>query len=358
MADQNSDQEKTEEPTARKIRKAREEGNVSKSAEVSSAALLTAGFLGMYMLGSFFLAQTEYLFLEFFTDFSQPLNNTNNALYFSGIALRFALMLAAPIITILMVIALASNLLQVGIVFSSKVISMKPNRLNPLTGLKRLFSLKGFVELVKGIAKIVLVGIVIYYTMRGEVDGMLDLVVLPLGAILSKTGYWIALLVSRILATLIILSIADAAYQRFQYRKDLRMTKQEVKDEYKQMEGDPQVKSNRRKQAVKLAHRRRLDHAVLNSDVVVTNPTHYAVALRYTPGEHDAPIVMAKGMRLRALKIREYAEKYDIPIIENPPVARALYASAEEEQHVPPELYQAVAEILAYVYRIKNQNAA
>jgi flagellar biosynthetic protein FlhB len=136
------------------------------------------------------------------------------------------------------------------------------------------------------------------------------------------------------------------------------MTKQEVRDEMKQMEGDPAVKGSRRKKALKMAYKRRLDHSVLGSDVVVTNPTHYAVALRYDPETTDAPVIMAKGMRKKAQKIKEFAKKYEVTIVENPPVARALYAAADEGQAVPPELYQAVAEILAYVYRLKEKTAA
>jgi len=189
-------------------------------------------------------------------------------------------------------------------------------------------------------------------------EAMISLPIMPLTHIMTKSGEWTILVVGRILSALLILSIFDALYQRYKYRKDLRMSKQEVKDEYKQMEGDPQVKGARKRVAMKMARARRIDHAVLNSDVVVTNPTHYAVAIRYKPEEMAAPVIMAKGMRNRALKIKEYAKQYDVPIIENPPLARALYAAAEEGQAIPPEMYQAVAELLAYVYKIKKQKAA
>jgi flagellar biosynthetic protein FlhB len=179
---------------------------------------------------------------------------------------------------------------------------------------------------------------------------------MPLTDILAQSGEYIFLIISRILAALMVLSLMDAAYMQYKHHKDLRMSKQEVKDERKQMEGDPHMKNKRRERAISMRDQKRMDHAVLNSEVVVTNPTHYAVALAYNPEENEAPIIRAKGMRKRALKIREYAAEYEVPIIENPPVARALHASADENEHVPPELYQAVAEILAYVYRLKQEN--
>jgi flagellar biosynthetic protein FlhB len=159
----------------------------------------------------------------------------------------------------------------------------------------------------------------------------------------------------RILVALLFLSGLDAAYQRFEWKKQLKMTKQEIKDEFKQMEGDPLVKGQRRRFAQQILKRKRLDHAVLSSDVVVTNPTHYAIALRYDTEAEDAPRLMAKGRNKRAFRIRELADHYDVPIIENAPLARALYAGAEEDELIPPELYEAVAELLAYLYKLRDQ---
>ena len=162
--------------------------------------------------------------------------------------------------------------------------------------------------------------------------------------------------VVKVLAALLILSIADAVYQKYEFNKNLKMTKQEIKDEYKQMEGDPHVKGQRKRFGLKLVQQKRMDHAVLGSDVVVTNPTHYAVALKYDPEQNNAPIVMVKGQRLRALRIKELAREYEIPIVENKPVARALFATAEEDQFIPEDLYRVVAEILAYVFKLKNKH--
>ena len=358
MAEQNNDQEKTEEPTPKKLEKAKEEGNVSKSQELSSAFMLTISALIIYFLGEYILTNMVALYEKFYQVNGRDLNNLNNAAAYLGEAFAFGLYILAPILLVMGVASVLISLVQTGVIFSTKVLAFKGNRINPLEGIKRVVSVKGLVELLKGVIKITVIGVIIYYTLRSEVELMLGLMLLPLPVVIAKAGYFVMLLVTRILFALLVISIADMIYQRYEHRKNLRMTKQEVKDEYKQMEGDPQVKSQRKKQMNLLSRRRRLDHAVLTSDVVVTNPTHYAVALKYDPDHDEAPIIQAKGMRKRALKIREFAKEYDIPILENPPVARALYASAEEEEMVPAELYEAVAEILAYVYKLKQQKSA
>jgi flagellar biosynthesis protein FlhB len=358
MANDNDDQEKTEEPTGKKLEKAKEEGNVSKSAEVNSVILLTLAVIVMYSSAEWMWVTTVNMFEQYYKMVTDPVINIDNATKYWTTTLYYVVLLSSPVIGMLVVGALLSNVLQVGVNFSTKVLEFKGSRLDPLSGIKKVFSVRGLVELVKGVAKIGIVSVIIWNTVKNDLDTMINLPIMPLTHIMAKSGEWTVLVVGRILSALLLLSIFDAAYQRFKYRKDLRMSKQEVKDEYKQMEGDPQVKGARKRVAMKMARARRIDHAVLNSDVVVTNPTHYAVAIRYKPEEMNAPVIMAKGMRNRALKIKEYAKQYDIPIIENPPLARALYASAEEEQAIPPEMYQAVAELLAYVYKIKKQKAA
>lgn len=355
MANNDDDQEKSEEPSARKLEKAREEGNVSKSQEVSSTILLFMIFLVLSWYGDSLVEQSRQLFVEFFMAIDQPVFNIDQAIYFSHRAGVIGAIMVGPILLLLVVASIASNVVQTGPVFSLSVMGFKGSRISPLAGFGRLFSSKGLVELTKGLVKITLISIVIWQTVSGNIDTFMNLCLVPLNNILSETGHWTSTLVGRILAILLVLALADAAYQRFQYRKELRMTKQEVKDEYKQMEGDGQIKGQRRRLALKRIKKRRLDHAVLNSDVVVTNPTHFAVALRYDPDKSMAPIIMAKGTRLRALKIREFAQKYDIPILENPPVARALFATGEEDQQIPTELYQAVAEILAWVFKQKKE---
>lgn len=358
MADQDSDQDKTEEPTAHKLEEARKDGNVSKSQELNSALLLMVATGTLYGLGGWMYHEFRILFEHFYRILDQPLLNTPNAISYLVIALKFGLIILIPFLIILSIMSVLVNLLQTGVVFAPKALELKPDKLDPSKGIKKIFSANGLVEMVKGILKIGFVGIIIYYTVHNNISDFMGLPNQPLFKILAIAGKWVFLIISRVLIALLFLSIGDAAWQRYRYRKDLRMTKQEVKDEMKQMEGDPAVKGSRRRKALKMAYKRRLDHAVLGSDVVVTNPTHYAVALRYDPETTDAPMIMAKGMRKKAQKIKEFAKKYEVTIVENPPVARALYAAADEGEMVPPELYQAVAEILAYVYRLKEKTAA
>lgn len=355
MAEQQHDQEKTEEPTPRKLEKAREEGNVSVSTEVSSVMLMIVSIIIFISAGGFMYSSLERLFETFFLNSHMALTNQENTLEYLETAVWLGLRMTIPVLIVLTVVAILVNVVQTGGVFSFKAIQPKGSKLNPINGLKRIFSMKGFVELAKGILKLSIVALVIYLTVRNDTEHFISFIVMPIGYSLSESGSYILMFVTRILAALFILSIADAVYQRYQHRKDLRMTKQEIKDEHKEMEGDPYIKSQRRKLGLSLRHKRRLDHAVIDSDVVVTNPTHYAVALKYDPEENSAPIVMAKGQRLKALKIKELAKEHDIPIVENRPVAQALFASAEVDEYIPEELFRAVAEILAYVYKLKQK---
>jgi len=356
MADQKTDQEKTEEPTQRKLEKAREEGNVSISKEISSVMLMVISVIIFIGSGGFMYGRLESLFETFFLGSGMALEDQDHAIEYLEKALVLGFEMMIPIMVMLLFTALLVNMVQTGGVFSVKAIQPKGSKINPINGMKKIFSMKGVVELIKGFSKLFIVSLIVYYTVRNDIENFVAMSVMPLSYNISESGAYILMFVSRILAALFILSVADAVYQRYQHRKDLRMTKQEVKDEYKQMEGDPHVKGQRKKLGISLRQRKRLDHALLSSDVVITNPTHYAVALMYDPEHNDAPIVLAKGMRLKALRIKELAKKYGVPIVENKPVARALYATAEEDQYIPADLFRAVAEILAYVYKIKNKH--
>lgn len=356
MADKNSDQEKTEEPTQRKIKKAREEGNVSISKEISSVMLMIVSIVIFMGSGSFMYGKLESIFQLFLTNSTQPLDDQEQAIEYLEMAMWLSLEMMMPIMLMLFVTAILVNVAQTNAALSLKAVSPKASNMNPINGIKKIFSMKGFVELIKGFLKLFIVSIVVYYTVRNDIDHFISLIMMPIETSLSETGIYVLMFVGRILAALFILSVADAVYQRFQHHKDLRMSKQEVKDEYKQMEGDPKMKSQRKKMGMSFRNRKRLDHAVLSSDVVVTNPTHYAVALHYDPENSEAPIVMAKGQRLRALRIKELAREYGIPIVENKPVAQALFASAEEDEYIPADLYKAVAEILGYIYKLNNKH--
>ncbi|HYW34253.1 MAG TPA: flagellar biosynthesis protein FlhB [Balneolaceae bacterium] len=348
-----NEEEKTEEPTQKRLEKAREEGNVPISAEVSSVILLVITTIIFLQFGGWMYSHIQELFETFFRSSGQAIANQDNALQYLKVAAWYGFTTMAPLIAGLFIMAILVNVAQTGFVFAPKALEPKPNRLNPIEGFKKIFSARGVVKMIKGFSKIFIIGIIIYFTMRHKIGSIVSFLLLPIGEIMHQSGGYILTVITRILAALIVLAIMDAAYERYQHRKDLKMTKKEVKDELKQMEGDPEMK-NRRKEKSRQMHKKRLDHAVLGSEVVVTNPTHYAVALHYDPKQSEAPIVKAKGMRNRALKIKEFAKKYDVPIVENKPVARALYASADEDEYVPPELYKAVAEILAYVYKLNG----
>ncbi|MCC5926841.1 MAG: flagellar biosynthesis protein FlhB [Bacteroidetes bacterium] len=355
MSEKSDDAEKTEEPTARKIEKAREDGNVSISKEISSVILLSAALMTLAGFGASMYGYMEGLFEHFFNNAGAPIENIDHALEHLELAFWYGFRLILPLLILLVGVALLVNTAQTGFNFTFKALEVKGSKLNPIKGLGKIVSMRSIVELVKGLTKLAIVSLVIYYTVQNDVDNFLAFTVMPLGHTLSETGSYVLMFVTRILTALFLLALADAAYQRFQYHKDLRMTKQEVKDEFKQMEGDPHVKAKRKRFGMQLRQKKRLDHAVLASDVVVTNPTHYAVALKYDPEQNEAPIVMAKGQRKKALKIRELATKYGIPIVENKPVARALFATAEEDQYIPGDMFRAVAEILAYVYKLKQK---
>lgn len=355
MADKQSDQEKTEDPTQKKLEKAREEGQVAISTEISSVMIMVFSVLTVVGMGEFMYGRFEALFESFFLNAQMNIENQNHAAAYLGLAFRYGIEAMTPILIVLVATGLVVNLIQTKAAFSLKAIEPKFEKLNPITGIQNIFSMKGLVELAKGLFKLFIMAIIVYFTVFPNMEHFVSFSVMPLEYNLSEAGTYVLLFLGRTFAALTILAIADAIYQQYQHKEDLKMSKKEVKDERKESEGDPQMK-NKRKEMGKSLVQKRLDHAVMDSDVVVTNPTHYAIALQYDPEENNAPRVMAKGQRLRAKKIKEYAKEFDIPIVENKPVAQALFASAEVDQHIPKDLYRAVAEILAYVYKLKNKH--
>ena len=356
MADQSSDQEKTEEPTSKRLEQSREEGQVALSKEVSSILLLSATLLMLTAVGPKIYSRITYLFESFFFNAGMGFEDQSQAISYLQMALYHGLQIVMPLLIMMLVVTLLVNLAQTGGLFSVKAMSFKGEKMDPIKGLKNLLSAKGVVELIKGFVKLGIIVSIANSLVKKELNNFVGYILAPIELSIGDMGGHIISFVVKIFAALLVLSIADAVYQRYNHNKQLKMSKQEIKDEFKQMEGDPQVKSWRKRFGMKLRSQKRLDHAVLASDVVVTNPTHYAVALRYDPKLNGAPIVMAKGQRKRALQIKEYAKHYGIPIVENKPVARALFATAEEDQFIPEALYRAVAEILAYVFKLKNKH--
>jgi flagellar biosynthetic protein FlhB len=264
------------------------------------------------------------------------------------------ILILAPLLLVVAFAGVAANVVQKGFMLTGE--SLKPNfsKMNPLKGLKRLVSIRSLAEVAKTIFKVLFVGTVAYLMLRKELPVFPSLIHMSVGQILTyacQTALKIAFFTC---LALLILAILDYAFQRWRHEEDLKMTKQEVKDEAKQREGDPQVKSRIRKVQTEMARKRSMQ-SVPEADVVVTNPTHLAVALKYTAGLMDAPIVVAKGAGNMALQIRRIAEEHDIPIVENKPLAQALFKAVEPGEFIPEGLYQAVAEILAYVYRLKGR---
>ena len=347
-------QEKTEQASPRKRREAREKGNVPKSQEVNTAVVLIVGLLGLKLLGGKMLAQLFGLtrgVLSQLATFELTLDMVPQ-LALQG--MKFMGLILAPLVGMIMVAGVGANLLQSGWVFSAEPMKPKFSKISVGQGLKRMFSMRSVVELLKGIFKLLIVGFVGYVTLKNEmmlapylIKGTMGQLVAFIGGVGFKLAFRAALV-------LVVLAAFDFAYQKFQYEKKLRMTKQEVKEEYKRTEGDPLVKSRIRSIQRERARRRMLAE-VPTADVVITNPTHLAVALKYTPGKSSAPVVVAKGARLVAQRIKEIAQANGVPVVENKPVARTLFKSVEVGGSIPYELFKAVAEILAYVYRLKKK---
>ncbi len=346
--------EKTEKATPKKRRDARDKGQVFKSADLTTAFSLLVVFGALSVFGVRLADGLKTLMISFFSGDSMRDSMDIVAIkpVFGSVIIQTASLLL-PVLAAALLAGLVLNFLQVGFLFSSKAASPKLSHLNLMEGLKRMFSKRTFVELFKAIIKLAVLGVVAY----GEyVDGLEQIPGLMNGNLYSSITATMQLILAvayKMILALIVMAPFDYLYQWWKYRKDLMMTKQEVRDEYKQMEGDPRTKSRIRSKQRQVSMSRMM-HAVKNADVIITNPTHYAIAIEYEQGQHDAPMILAKGKDLIAKRIREKAKEYDIAIVENKPVARHLYFFCEIGDMVPQEMYQAVAEILAYVYRLKQ----
>jgi len=257
---------------------------------------------------------------------------------------------------VMMVFGIVANISQVGLVFNSKNFKFNIAKLSPLAGIKRMFSANNLVNFIKSLFKIGVIGFVIFLVIKSKVKDILGLSAVDMFAMLHYLRSQIIRLIIVVLLMVTVLAAADWLYQRWTFMQQMKMTRQEVKDEHKQQEGDPIIKSRLRSLRMQRA-RRRMMAAVPKADVVVTNPTHFAVALKYDMEAMAAPILVAKGADLVALHIRELAEKNDVPVVENPPLARALFATVELDQEVPPEHYKTVAEVISYVMKLKGRLA-
>lgn len=353
MSEQNF-QEKTERATPRRRREARKEGQVVKSMELNAAAIICLGFASFYVLGPPLVGQVYNLMQYVMAN--APYIATSDELYinlFTQIGENF-LMIMLPVFGVMVVIAAGINIVQVGIGVSNKALGPKFDKINPLKGLKKLFSMRSLVHAVRDSLKLAVVGFVAYKVIDSEFDSFFlypDMTVSQLATSLGSLTLSIAL---KIGASIFVLAIIDYLYQKYEYEKSIRMSKQEIKEEMKDTDGSPQVKA-RIRQIQREMTKKRMMAAVPLADVVVTNPTEIAVALKYNREEHGAPQVIAKGERLIAQRIREIAAEHDIPIVEDKPLARSLFKMCDVGEFIPDQLYRAVAELLAYIYRLNGK---
>lgn len=346
-------QEKTEKATPRKRQESRKKGQVAKSMELPGAFILLFGFLILFMLGGFLKERVFDLFTATFHHYMLwDVTQESVSSIFTNLMVQ-GLITLAPIMIMAFVVALLGNYVQIGFLFSGDPLKMKLNKLNPIEGAKRIVSLRAVVDFLKTLLKLTVVGYVVYSTLSGEMDQIIGMAHLPLENIMTYTAQVTVTLGLKIGLVLVVLAIFDYMYQKYEHEKQLRMSKQDIKEEHKKMEGDPLIKGKIREKQRRMAMQRMMAE-VPNADVVITNPTHYAVALKYDAQMMEAPLVVAKGQDYVAMKIREKAEEHDIVIMENKPLARTLYAQTEIGETIPADLFQAVAEVLAYVYKLKR----
>ncbi len=352
--------EKTEQPTAKKLNDARKEGQVAKSQEIATAFSLLALFLILRIFYGFMGENFKAIFERVYNTIPNVARTYDGYLpvgYIKSLlnnAILTMLLLAAPFFIIGFIIAFLSDIVQVGFKPTAKPLQPKLSKINPISGFKKIFSTRKIFDLAKSILKLVIMAVVIYTFFIGREESLFLLYDMPLNQAIGLMGNLIIDLGIRISMAYMIIAFADLIYQRRKFTKDMMMTKKEVKDEFKNSEGDPQVKSAQRRRMMQ-ASQRRMMQQLPQADVVITNPTHFAVAIKYDADEADAPIVVAKGADYLAQRIKEVAKENEVEIVENKPLARMLYSNVEVGEMVPPELYKAVAEVLAYVYHLKGK---
>lgn len=354
MAEAPGGGEKTEDASGRKLSKAREQGQVAKSLEIPSVFVLLAGVLALRAFASMIYNNCLAMLDHTLRFEGVPLLKDSEVISLLFRYSKIMFLILIPVLAAVFIAAALSNLFQVGFHISWEAIQPKLSKLNPISGLMNKFSLTSVVELVKSVLKLIVVFAVAYFAVRGELDNIIRLYDNSISFILlyiMKLSYKIVI---RILLVMAMVAILDYAYQKWKFLEDQKMTKQEVKDEFKQTEGDPQVKS-RIRQIQAQAARQRMMADVPKADVVVTNPTRLAVAIKYDSATMEAPTLIAKGAGAVAANIRRIAEEAGVPLVENRELARNLYSMVDIGQAVPAELFQAVAELLAYVYKLKGK---
>lgn len=346
--------EKTEKATPKKKQDTRKKGQVAKSADVNTSFVLIAVFLCLFAIGPWMKDETLKLFEHSFRVYLlEEVTVQKVHMIFLELIMQL-IWIVGPIMLAAFLGAVIANYLQVGPLFSTEAIHMKLNKLDPIQGFKRIYSVRAIVEFVKSMLKIVFVGVITFSILWMSLEEVLILSQKNLHESLAFLGTLTVRMGLFAGGALLFLSIFDYLYQKYDYEKNIRMSKHDVKDEYKKAEGDPLIKSKIKQKQREMAMQRMMQD-VPQADVIITNPTHYAIALKYDESKGDAPIVLAKGVDYVAKKIKEKANEHNIVTVENKPLARSLYSQAEIGDAIPEEFFQAVAEILAYVYRLQNQ---
>jgi flagellar biosynthesis protein FlhB len=351
--------DKTESATPKKRQEARKKGQVLQSREISSAMVLMFVFVTLRIFGSSIYNEIILFTKRVFTEYPKI-----DDLYMPDILMKLfidsvmvLLKATAPIFAVALITGIIIGYAQVGFLFTLEALAPKISRINPISGFKRMFSMHGVVEMVKSILKIVIIGYVAYVYLNGQAANilrMMDMDAISIAVYIGLTSINVAI---RICVILIILGVMDYAYQWWEFEKNLKMSKQEVKEEYKQTEGNPEIKS-KIKQKQRQMSMRRMMQEVPKADVIITNPTHFACAIKYDAKISSAPVLIAKGQDYLAVRIKEIARENKVQLVENRVLARTLYETVDIGQAVPPQLYQAVAEVLAFVYNLKGKGKA
>ncbi|KMY49462.1 flagellar biosynthesis protein FlhB [Peribacillus loiseleuriae] len=346
--------EKTEKATPKKKQDSRKKGQVAKSQDVNTAINLLAVFLLLLFIGPYMLGKISSLLSEFLQNSMLVQVTEDSAPLLLVEVLKEMGLILAPILAAALIAGIAANYMQIGFMFSTETIQLKLEKLDPIKGFKRIFSIRAIVELLKSILKISVVGLVTFFVIWQRIDEIMILskksignAMTTLADITVKVGIYASI-------ALLILSLLDYLYQKYDYEKNIRMSKQDIKDEYKNIEGDPLIKSKIKQKQREMAMQRMMQE-VPKADVVITNPTHYAIALKYDDQKSAAPYVIAMGVDFVAQKIKYVAKENDVVMVENRPLARSLYDQTEIGQAIPEEFFKAVAEILAFVYKTKGK---
>ena len=350
---QSGDQEKTEEPTSRKLEKAREEGQVARSVELPAAAVTIAALGMLYLTGGTLIHKMAEAFVSGF-NFDRKLVHSPNLLpAIFGHEVLESFILVAPLLLLTITVAIAASGATGGYLFSTKAVAPKASKLNPLNGLKRMFGTKALVELIKALLKFGLVAGVVTWVLYDNVSTLNNIGKMAFEPAMTLAGQLLTKSALIMACALILIAAIDVPFQRWDFMKSMRMSIQDIKDEMKDMEGRPEVKAQIRRRQREMSNRRMIDN-VKEADVVITNPEHFAVALSYDPNGDSAPVLLAKGTDEVAARIRAEAEKHGIEIFRAPPLARALYFTTDLDQPVPEDLYYAVAQVIAYVFNLAS----